>query len=296
MISLLSQASDSLKEMIGIENEYVLLIIISLIVFVVIKIINKIIVSIYADAEKESKLIFNFSQRVNIVMNIILIISMFIIWNDYISSFVTMISLISAGATIALREVILNFFGGIYLKVAKPFTIEDRIEIKDSRYHIKGDVILISTMSFKLLEVSNKENGHQSNGIIVNIPTSVVFSAAIKNYTTAIKYIWSELIVSIPLNANVEKSKQVLYDIVNSNEIISAIPKKMTKAIDEASVNYRIYYNNLEPIIYTIVKDDRIELAIRYLVHPKKERNVEDALWLEILKASKGRKIKLFTK
>ena len=198
----------------------------------------------------------------------------------------------SAGATIALREVILNLFAGCFIRFSKPFIVEDRIEIGD----IKGDVVLISAMSFKVLELSNRLNGEQSSGIIVNIPNSKIFSTPLKNYTTAFKYIWTELVVSINFEADVNKNKKKLEQIVNQNEVIKAIPKKMDKAIDEASGSYRIYYNNLKPIIYTEYVENHIELTIRFLVHPKKERMVLDNLWLSIIKEAKKGNIDLYRK
>jgi hypothetical protein len=68
----------------------------------------------------------------------------------------------------------------------------------------------------------------------------------------------------------------------------------MDKAVKESSLEYRIYYNHLDPIIYTKVVDDHIELDIRFLVHPKKIRTVENDVWLEILKKYDEKKIDLF--
>ena len=151
-------------------------------------------------------------------------------------------------------------------------------------------------MSFKVLEIGNRLNGEQSSGIIVNIPNSKIFSEALKNYTTAFKYIWSEMIVNIDFEADIDKNKKKLYEIVNKNEVIKSIPKKMDRAIDEACGTYRIYYNNLKPIIYTEYKDDHIELTIRFLVHPKKERNVINDLWINIIKEAQKGNINLYIK
>jgi small-conductance mechanosensitive channel len=181
-------------------------------------------------------------------------------------------------------------FAGIYIKVRKPFKLEDRIEINE----VKGDVVVINALSFKILEIGDRINGEQSSGIIVNIPNSFIFSYALKNYTTAFKYIWDEIVVKIPLKSDVNKIKEELLSIVNNNEIVEAIPRKMDKAVKESSLEYRIYYNHLDPIIYTKVVDDHIELDIRFLVHPKKIRTVENDVWLEILKKYDEKKIDLF--
>ena len=281
---------DTLKGVTGIQSEYILLFIISIIALVIVKLIAKVISHIYKNGRHSGRDVFKFNQRLNLLANIILIFVIFIIWEDYLDNVVTIISFISAGATIALREVILNLFAGIYIKVAKPFVVEDRIEVGD----IKGDVVLITAMSFKVLELGDRVNGEQSNGIIVNIPNSQVFSNSLKNYTTAFKYIWTEMKVNVDLEADINAHKKKLYEIVNNNAVIKSIPKKMDKAIDAASGDYRIYYNNLKPIIYTEYVDNHIEFTVRFLVHPKKERNVLDELWISIIKSAQKGEIKLY--
>lgn len=283
---------DTLKGVTGIQSEYILLFIISIIALVIVKLIAKVISHIYKSGRHSGRDVFKFNQRLNLLANIILIFIIFIIWEDYLDNVVTIISFISAGATIALREVILNLFAGIYIKAAKPFVVEDRIEVGD----IKGDVVLITAMSFKVLELGDRVNGEQSNGIIVNIPNSQVFSNSLKNYTTAFKYIWTEMKVNVDLEADINAHKKKLYEIVNNNAVIKSIPKKMDKAIDAASGDYRIYYNNLKPIIYTEYVDNHIEFTVRFLVHPKKERNVLDELWISIIKSAQKGEIKLYKK
>lgn len=283
---------NTLKEVTGIQSEYVLLLIVSIMAVMIVKFIDKIINRFYKSGNHSGRDVFKFSQRCNLVANIILIFVIFVIWEGHLDNVVTIISFISAGATIALREVILNLFAGIYIKCAKPFVVEDRIEVGS----VKGDVVLITTMSFKVLELGDRVNGEQSNRIIVNIPNSQIFSNSLKNYTTAFKYIWTEMKVNVDADADINMHKKKLYEIVNNNAVIKSIPKKMDKAIDAASSSYRIYYNNLKPIIYTEYVDNHIEFTVRFLVHPKKERNVLDDLWISIIKSAQKGEIKLYKK
>ena len=196
----------------------------------------------------------------------------------------------SAALTFALRDIILNFFSGIYIKLNKTFSVEDRIEIND----IIGDVININYLSFEILEVKKEEKGEQSTGIIVQIPSSKIFSYPIKNYSKAFKYIWKEMEVNVPIDSNIEKDKKVLYKIINSNETLKKIPNKMKNQLNNVVGEYRIYYNNLDPIIYTSVVDNHVKLTIRFLCHPKKVRNIESDIWNKILLANKDGKIKIF--
>ena len=136
-------------------------------------------------------------------------------------------------------------FCGIYIKIVKPFVVEDRIEING----YKGDVVNINTMNFEILEVSNVDTTGQSTGIIIHLPNSIIFNYPLKNYNKAFKYIWDEITIRIPLDYDVNKAKKVLYKIVNSNEIIKKIPPKLKKQINNVSNSYRIYYNQYDEII-----------------------------------------------
>src|SRR5699024_1839081 len=116
-----------------------------------------------------------------------------------------------------------------------------------------------------------------------------------KNYTKAFKYIWNELEVKIKLNSDLAKNKKLLYDIVKSNDIVKRIPKKMKEQLNEVVRDYRIYYNNLDPIIYTTVTEDYVLLTIRYLTHPKKSRFIESQIWNKIYENAKENNLDLYT-
>jgi len=281
----------NINEIINLESDhYIVLIIKSILFLVLFKLLSKIIVLVCAKRIKTSRKVFMFNHRVSVVINLIALITIVVIWEPYLKNIMTLISFISAGITIAMRDVILNLFAGIFINTRKPFKLEDRICIDG----LIGDVVVINALSFKILEVKEKEFGEQSTGLIINIPNSFVFSKSLKNYNTAFKYIWDEITIKIPLNADINKNKKELLNIIESNEIVASIPKKMDKEIHDASLDYRIYYNHLEPIIYTKVVDKHIELTARFLVHPKKSRIVEDDVWTKILKKYKTKKIDLY--
>ena len=281
-----------LSKLTHINKAYFLIVIELLVTCFIIKVIRFIIVKVYTKFVEDARKRYLYNQKVNLISNLIFAVIIFLILNPYMKNVITIISFVSAALTLALREMITNWFAGLYIKIKKPFKVEDRIEI-DSK---KGDVINISDLSFEMLEVGERVYGEQSTGIIVHLPNSIVFSKPIKNYNKAFKYIWNEILVEVPLDADIEKTKDVLYKIINKNEIVKRIPKKMSDQVDDVSLEYRIYYNKLKPIIYTKVVDSHVELYIRYLVHPKKNRNVENEVWLDILEAYKNKEIELYKK
>lgn len=288
----INKISHGVKNIIGIPEEYVRLVIFSVIVVFAIYIIKTICIKLFLVFSKNQKSNYLFNKRVGLFASLLTVLFLILIWETHIKNMMTLISFVSAGITISLREFILNFFAGIYIRMTKPFSLEDRIEINN----LKGDVVNIKSTSFDLLEIGDRVNGEQSTGRIVHVPNSIVFSYPLKNYVKAFKYIWNELVIKVDLNSDIKKTKRLLYRIVRKNSVIQEIPDKMETQVNDASTDYRIYFNNLEPIIYTSVVDSHIELYIRYLVHPKKARNVENSIWLDIINEYKNGNIKIYEK
>lgn len=280
---------EKISKLFNIDEIYIGLILKTIIIIFLILVVEKIGIRIIKRT-RDSKKEYNYTKKYKLIIRIIILSAIIIVWGKYIKNFLTLISLVSAAFTIAIRDLIFNFFCGIYIKIVKPFIVEDRIEING----YKGDVVNINTMNFEILEVSNVDTTGQSTGIIIHLPNSIIFNYPLKNYNKAFKYIWDEITIRIPLDYDVNKAKKVLYKIVNSNEIIKKIPTKLKKQINNVSNSYRIYYNQYDPIIYTKINEDHIELQIRYLIHPKKARYVESIISSDILLAYKNGEIEIY--
>ena len=274
----------------GFYSEYVELFILTILIFAFFGGLKATVKALYSKSDVSDKKKYFRNRMIKITLNIIAIILVILLWGHRISGMVTIISFLSAGIAIAVKELIFDFFAGIYINMKKIFELEDRIEING----IKGDVVNIRSLGFEVLEVGDRVNAEQSTGRIIHIPNSFVFTYPLKNYTKAFKYIWDEVTIKVPLDADIEKTKEVLYNIVNNNEILKTIPKKMEDAVADVTVEYRIYYNYLDPIIYTEIVNSHVELYIRYIVHPKKARIVEDEIYLKVLEEYRNGNIKLY--
>lgn len=271
----------------GMEGPYANLIIDTLLIIIFVKIVQKISNFFFSKIFKKNKTRFNFRKKVSFVCNIFLVFIIIIIWEDFLLKFITLFSFVTAAIAYSLRDTIINFFAGIYIRLAKPFQVEDRIMICN---HI-GDVVNISNLSFEVLEINS--DTFQSTGSIVHIPNSKVISEPLINYVKVFKYVWNETEVRISIDSDIKKVKGILYSIVNNNDIIKSIPGKMINELNNNS-SYRIYYNKLEPIIYTNIKDKYVSMNIRYLVHPKKKRNVINEINNQLLKLNEEGKISLY--
>lgn len=271
----------------GMEGPYANLIIDTLLIIIFVKIVQKVFYFFFSKIFKKNKTRFNFRKKVSFVCNIFLVFIIIIIWEDFLLKFITLFSFVTAAIAYSLRDTIINFFAGIYIRLAKPFQVEDRIMICN---HI-GDVVNISNLSFEVLEVNS--DTFQSTGSIVHIPNSKVISEPLINYVKVFKYVWNETEVKISIDSDIKKVKGILYSIVNNNDIIKSIPGKMINELNNNS-SYRIYYNKLEPIIYTNINDKYVSMNIRYLVHPKKKRNVINEINNQLLKLNEEGKISLY--
>lgn len=281
-----------LNKILGIDTEYIKLTILTIIVLLIFGILKLIVRKVYSKLPMNDKKKYFRNRKIKIILTIMSLIIIILIWGEKIQGIITLISFVSAGLTIAIREIIFNFFSGIYINFRKPFEVEDRIEIDG----IKGDVINMHALGFEMLEIGERVNAEQSSGRIVHVPNSYIFTKTLKNYTKVFKYIWNEMKIDIELDSDVEKTKEIIYDILHNNEVLKEIPKKTEDAVEEEIFEYRIYYNYLEPIIYTKIVGAHIELNLRYLVHPKKARDVEEEINEKILDEYRKGNIKLYIK
>ena len=290
MLKILEEFSEYVGRDTGINKEYIHLTILTIFAVLFFDLIKLETRKIYSQLLVSDKKKYFRNRKIKISLTIICWLVVILIWKEQIKSLITLISFVSAAVTIALREIIFNFFAGIYINAKKIFEIEDRIEIKG----IKGDVITMHSLGFEMLEIADGNEYEQSTGKIVHIPNSAVFSEPTKNFTKAFKYIWDEIKINIELDSDVEETKSYIYNILANIEILKEIPEKMENQVDDVTVQYRIYYNKLEPIIYTRIDESHIELSLRYLVHPKKIRIVQNEIYLKVLEEYNKGNIKLY--
>ncbi len=229
------------------------------------------------DATKQ----FTARKAAKSVFNILFIIILFIIWYDTKENILAFVGFFTAGMAIAMRDIILNMIGALYILGATPFKIGDRIEVAGQI----GDVIDVKLLQFSMLEVGHRISGEQSTGRILHIPNIYVFSHPLANYEEGFKLIWNEMTIPIDKNCDWELAKELLYKLLEENT--RGMIEEAQAQIDNAGKNYLIYYNNLTPMIYTEVKDHQIILNVRYLCEPRKVRMTEHILWEAVLKMTK---------
>jgi small-conductance mechanosensitive channel len=201
------------------------------------------------------------------------------VWFIGFRSFATFAGLVSAGLAIALRDIIANLAGWVFLVWRRPFVVGDRIQIGEHR----GDVIDIRVFQFSLMEVGNWVDADQSTGRVLHVPNGLVITQPVANYSRGFPYIWNEIPVLITFESDWKKAKEILLEIVTNRP--EALSERAEQALREASKKFFIRYPTLTPTVYTTVKESGVLLTLRYLCPPRRRRGTEQSIWEAILEA-----------
>ncbi len=255
--------------MIKLIESVVLIIVIWFFKILIVKIINRNIIDV--------KTQYHWRKLIKSTIFIIIIILVGRIWFKGAQSLVTYLGLLSAGVAIALKDVLANLAGWLYIISRRPFNVGDRVQIGE----FAGDVIDQSFFEFTLLEIGNWVHADQSTGRLVHIPNGKIFSQDLANYDKGFKYLWNEIEVVVTFESDWQKAKKILLDIANNKG--ENISKRMENQIKRAAKKYMIYYKELTPIVYTSVIDHGVKLTIRHLCETRKRRGYTEAIWEDIL-------------
>lgn len=205
-----------------------------------------------------------------------------LVWIDAVTTFTTFLGLVSAGIAVALRDVFADIAGFLFILSRRPFEVGDRVEINGQ----SGDVIDVSVFQFSLMEIGNWVAADQSTGRVLHVPNGWILNHSLANYGKGFHYIWNELQVMVTFESQWEKAREALQDIAEKHT--SHLQEEAAKHVQEASRKYMIFYNKLTPIVYVSVANSGVVLSMRFLCEPRKRRGMENAIWMDILKAFEG--------
>jgi len=266
-----------MQRLTGIQQENLEKIVTSLVIFLILWLLRLVTIRILWRRSDNVKVRYQWRRNATYTLVFILFFALGFVWIERFQTIGTFLGLLSAGIAIALKDLLANFAGWLFIMVRKPFRIGDRIEIEN----IAGDVIDIHVFRFTLLEMGNWVEADQTTGRVVHIPNGKIFVNALANYHAGFNYIWNEIPVLITFESNWEKAKEILTSIIN--EHAEKLSDTMEKEIKEASKKFMIHYKYLTPIVYTRVKEFGVLLTIRYLCQIRNRRGSEQAIWENIL-------------
>ena len=201
------------------------------------------------------------------------------IWFIALRSLSTFLGLLSAGLAIALRDLVADFAGWLFILFRRPFDLGDRIQIGSHA----GDVIDRRIFQFSIMEIGSWVGADQSTGRVIHIPNQRVFLEPLANYSAGFPYLWNELKVLVTLESDWKKAKTLFAEI--TKEITKDVVAEAQGPRKEGDQRFLIHYRTLTPAVYTSVEESGVLLTVRYLCRPRERRGTSEALWEEILQA-----------
>lgn len=266
-------------ESIGISSVTMGKIIGSLLTIVVILLLRYLILKMVSRRTDDAKVLYQWRKSLSYASTFLVILLVGRTWLQGIDSLSTYLGLFSAGIAIALKDLLVNFAGWVFIVWRKPFEVGDRVEVDG----IRGDVIDLRIFQFSMLEVGNWVHAEQSTGRIYHVPNGRLFNAPLANYSRGFPYIWDELGVLVTFESNWKEAEAILKEIVN--EVTGPFAQEAQRALKAAANRYMIAYHHVTPIVYVSVEDSGVLFTMRFLCGVRQRRGTAEHLWKRVLDA-----------
>lgn len=212
----------------------------------VIRTINTVARKIMVKREIEPTLIEFLTDTIYWGLRIVLFIAVISKLGVESSSFVAILGAAGLAVGLSLQGSLSNFAGGVLIILFKPFKLGDIIEAQTAY----GKVIDIQIFVTQILTANNE---------IVFVPNGILSNGKIVNYSR-LETRRTDLIITIPYDADIKKTKDRILEIANTNPKVLQEPKPsvIVKELAETGVkiSVRVWTTNED---YSIVCSEILE-------------------------------------
>ena len=198
------------------------------------------ILSALASRIVESKLHFTFRKMAIVISFAVVLIALLVVWIQQLSFLAISLGLVAAGISFSLQQPILSLVGWLVLAFERPFSVGDRIEIKD----VAGDVIDYGFFFVKVMEIRQWTDADLYTGRILLVPTNWIPSNTIYNYSKDFGYIWDKLWIGLLYDANYTKTANDIREMARQHNQSWNKPPKHTQKL-KANTSSKIRRLNL---------------------------------------------------
>ena len=206
---------------------------------------------------------------------VVALIPIAIIWKAFAGRVGVVLGLVTAGLAFAMQEVIGALAGGVNILFGRIFSVGDRIEMGG----VRGDVIDVTPMRTKVMEIGSADGtswvkGRQYTGRVVTISNKATFTDPVFNFSTGFEFIWEELTVPIPHDADWEAAEKILQEEVERISASSGARDAMTAM----TRRYPVPRTEVIPRVFLRSTDNWMELSARFVVPVRTARSMKDQL------------------
>ena len=154
---------------------------------------------------------------VNLLLKAMVILMAMDIIGIKATSFIALLGAMGLAIGMALQGTLQNFAGGVIILLMKPFKVDDYIECNQYKGYVKEIRIFHTIM-------------RPFNGRTIIIPNSELATKSLINHTKE-PFIRMDVIASVAYGTDLKKAKEVLWEVIKAEPLISWEPKKPNVAV-----------------------------------------------------------------
>ena len=227
-------------------------------------------------------------QGIRLFTTALLLIGLISIWFNNPSQLASAAAFVTAGLAIASQRMITAFAGYFIILRGKNFNVGDRIVMGG----VRGDVIRLGFMQTAIMEMGQPPgeqadapslwvSARQYTGRIVTVTNDKIFDTPVYNYTSEFPYIWEEMRIPIPYNANRRRAER--FCSMRRSGTHQRLQDLGEEPLQELERRYMIKRAELEPRVYYRLTDNWCEMAVRFIVGTHDVRGVKDKMSRDII-------------
>jgi small-conductance mechanosensitive channel len=190
----------------------------------------------------------------------------------------TIIGLVTAGLTVALKDFIMAFLGWFLLMGRHGVRVGDWVEIKG----VGGEVIEIGIFKTVLLEMGNWTNTGHPTGRRVSFMNGYAIEGVYFNFSTAGQWLWDELQVTVPASGDPYATAQRIREVVEKETEADA--KLAEQEWERITKQYGTRAFSAKPAVdLRPGSGGALEVQVRYITRGPQRYEVKSRLFKEIV-------------
>ena len=262
----------------GISPETQAQLVISLLVVLGLVFARRALLSLVARHVEDTTLLYRWAKGTSYTAFLIGFLILIQVWFAALRSVGTFLGLLSAGIAIALKDLVADIAGWLFILWRRPFDLGDRIQLGNHA----GDVIDLRIFQFSLMEIGNWVDADQSTGRVIHVPNAKIFTESLANYTHGFPYLWNELPVVVTFESDWRKARALLEE-VSAEETADVV--REAQGPQKKDRRFLIHFRTLTPAVYMDVVDVGVRLTVRHLTRPRERRGTAQRIWERIMDA-----------
>jgi small-conductance mechanosensitive channel len=187
----------------------------------------------------------------------------------------TMLGIVGAGLTVALKDFLVAFIGWLVLMGKNGMRLGDWVEING----VSGEVIELGMFHTVLLETGNWTDAGHPTGRRVTFTNSFAISGHYFNFSTSGQWLWDEVLVVVPYDRDAHPIAETLYkEVVSATTDSSKLAEQEWKSSAPNRRGAQITATaglSIRPA----VGGGGVEVAVRYVTRASERFNVRAKLY-----------------